>query len=181
MDAAEKAKWTEEAAKDKERFNEENAAYLAKKQPESLKADDAAPVEMRETANKVEEASGNDMDASHMLETMEEALVKSEVVEEKVKEEAFVKSEEVKEEIPEKKIVKARPRGSLTKEVKGKTSGRGKVLKETVAQTSSVACSSGGGGEIPTPVAQYFAFLFSHWAGVRQVFQSYLLLHYYLE
>ena len=174
MDATEKSKWTEEAAKDKERFNEENAAYLAKKQPESLKADDAAPVEMRETANKVEEASGNDMDASHMLETMEEALVKSEVVEEKVKEEAFVKSEEVKEEIPEKKIVKARPRGSLTKEVKGKTSGRGKVLKETVAQTSSVACSSGGGGEIPTPVAKYFAFLFSHWAGVRQVFQSYL-------
>ena len=109
MDATEKAKWTEEAARDKERFNEENAAYLAKKQPESFKADDATPVEMRETANKVEEASGNDMDASHMLETMEEALVKSEVVEEKVKEGAFVKSEEVKEEIPEKKIVKARP------------------------------------------------------------------------
>ena len=187
MDATEKSKWTEEAAKDKERFNEENAAYLAKKQPESFKADDATPVEMRETANKVEEASGSDMDASHMLETMEEVLVKSEVVEEKVKEEALVKSEvqeeRVKEQVSEKKIVKARPRSSLTKEVKGKTSGRGKVLKETVAQTSSVACSSGGGGggEIPTPVAKYFAFLFSHWAGVRQVFQSYLLLHYYLK
>merc|ERR1719222_1642880 len=172
MDATEKAKWTEEAAKDKERFNEENAAYLAKKQPENLKADDATLVEMSEIANKVEEASGSDMDASHMLETMEEVLVKSEVVEEKVKEEALVKSEvqeeRVKEEVSEKKIVKARPKSSLTKEVKGKTSGRGKALKETVAQTSSVACSSGGGGEIPTPVAKYFAFLFSHWAGVRQ-------------
>lgn len=30
MDATEKAKWIEEAAKDKERFNRENAAYLAK-------------------------------------------------------------------------------------------------------------------------------------------------------
>ena len=30
MDATEKAKWIEEAAKDKERFNRENAAYIAK-------------------------------------------------------------------------------------------------------------------------------------------------------
>ena len=108
--------------------------------------------------------------------------MKSEVMEEKAMEEALVKSEvqeeRVKEQVSEKKIVKARPRSSLTKEVKGKTSGRGKVLKETVAQTSSVACSSGGGGEIPTAVAKYFAFLFSHWAGVRQVWTETLITSY---
>jgi len=113
MDATEKAKWTEEAAKDKERFNEENAAYLAKKrQAESIKADDANSVGWRETSS-------------------------------------------------------ARPMGSLTKVAKSKTSGKGKLLalKETVGVTSKVGCSS---GDIPLPVAKYFAFLFSHWAGVRQ-------------
>ena len=110
MDAAEKAKWTEEAAKDKERFNEENAAYLAKKrQAESIKADDANSVGWRETSS-------------------------------------------------------ARPMVVA----KSKTSGKGKLLalKETVGVTSKVGCSS---GDIPLPVAKYFAFLFSHWAGVRQV------------
>ena len=54
MDQTARSKWTEEAAKDKERFNQENAAYLAKKQSESLKVDIASPGEMRETGNKVE-------------------------------------------------------------------------------------------------------------------------------
>ena len=169
MDATEKAKWTEEAAADKERFAKENAAYLAKKQPESLEAaDNVNPGEARETANKVEDedASGSDMDmdASHIHETMEAALVQSEVMKENVKE----------VDVSEKNVVKART--SVTKVSKGKPSGKSKVLalKEAVgntgnvAQTSSVACSSGG-GEIPLPVANYFAFLFSHWAGVRQV------------
>merc|ERR1719193_2345103 len=135
MDATEKAKWTEEAAKDKERFNKENAAYQAKKLPESLKADNADPVEARETSNKVEEASGSDMDASHMFETMEAALMQSGVLEEKVKD----------EEISEKKMVKARPR--VTKVAKGKS--KVLALKETVGnsgnvtQTSSVARNSG--------------------------------------
>ena len=105
MDVTEKEKWTEEAAKDKERFNKENTAYLAKK---SLKADDVTLVEMRETcdvtlvemretSNKVEEASESDKDASHMLKAMEEALVKSEVVEEKAMEGGLVKSEVMEE------------------------------------------------------------------------------------
>ena len=167
MDATEKAKWTEEAAADKERFAKENAAYLAKKQPESLKAaDNVNPGEARETANKVEDedASGSDMGASHMFETMEAALVQSEATKENVRE----------VDVFEKKVVKARAR--VANVAKGKPSGKSKVLalKEAVsntgnvAQTSSVACSSGS-GEIPLPVANYFAFLFSHWAGVRQV------------
>ena len=90
MDATGRAKWTEEAAKDKERFNQENAAYLANQQTESLKADDACPGEVRETSNKVEdeEVSGGNMDATHTLDTMDElpqeALAESEVMGEKV-------------------------------------------------------------------------------------------------
>ena len=171
MDATEKAKWVEEAAKDKERFNKENAAYLAKKQPESLKADDANLGEVGETSIKSEEVSGSDMDASHMFETIEAALVKSEVVE-----------EEVKMEVSEKTIVKAKPKVNMGNGVKGKTSRKVKVptSKETsgnsgnVAATSGVVCSSSG--EIPAPVANYFAFLFSRWAGMRQVCPQYILL-----
>ena len=190
MDAIEKSKWTEEAAKDKERFNKENAAYLAKKQPESIKADDAKPVGRIQTSSKIDEASGSDMDASIMLETMdrdtEEAPMQSEVMEKPLML-SEVTEEEVKEDVTEKKIlevtnwesglltsrekkiVKATARGSLVKEAKGKTSGKGKLmaLKETVGATSNVGCSSSG--EIPLPVAKYFAFLFSHWTGVRQV------------
>ena len=152
MDATGKAKWTEEAAKDKERFNRENAAFLANKQTESLKADYASPGEVKETSNKVEdeEASGGDMDASH---TKEQALAKSEVVGEKL-------------EVSEKKLERARPKSSLRNEAKGKPRGKVLASKESVDQTSSVANSA---GEIPPPVANYFAFLFSHWAGVRQV------------
>ena len=192
MDAIEKSKWTEEAAKDKERFNKENAAYLAKKQSESIKADDAKakPVGRIQTSSKIDEASGSDMDASIMLETMdrdtEEAPMQSEVMEKPLML-SEVTEEEVKEDVTEKKIpevtnwghglltsrekkiVKATARGSLAKEAKGKTSGKGKLmaLKETVVATSNVGCSSSG--EIPLPVAKYFAFLFSHWTGVRQV------------
>ena len=97
MDATEKAKWTEEAAADKERFAKENAAYLAKKQPESLEAaDNVNPGEARKTANKVEDASGSDMDmdASHIHETMEAALVQSEeATEARGREEASKKPE----------------------------------------------------------------------------------------
>merc|ERR1711971_304793 len=70
--------------------------------------------------------------------------------------------------------VKARPKVNIGNGVKGKSSRKVKVptLKETsgnsgnVAATSGAVCSSSG--EIPAPVANYFAFLFSHWAGMRQ-------------
>ena len=106
MDAIEKSKWTEEAAKDKERFNKENAAYLAKKQPESIKADDAKPVGRIQTSSKVDEASGSDMDASIMLETTdtEEAPMQSEVMEKPLML-SEVTEEEVKEDVTEKKIL----------------------------------------------------------------------------
>merc|ERR1719370_972752 len=116
MNATEKAKWIEEAAKDKERLNKENAVYLAKRHPESLKADGTNSVDDRETSNKVEEVCGSDLEASHKLESMEAALVKSEVVEEKVK-----------EEVSEEKTVKARPKvGNVGNKAKGKTDGKAK-------------------------------------------------------
>ena len=165
MDATEKAKWVEEAAKDKERFNKENAAYLAMKQPESVKADDVNLGEVGETSNKAEEVSGSAMDASHMFETIEAApLVKSEVVE-----------EEVKMEVSEKTTVKARSKVNMGNGVKGKTSRKVKVptSKETTGNSGNLAATSGvvgsRSGNIPASVANYFAFLFSRWAGMRQV------------
>ena len=163
-----RAKWTEEAAKDKERFNQENAAYLAKKQTESLKVDIASPGEMRETSNKVEdeEASGGDMDAGDTLKTMEE-----------LPQEALAESEKV--EVSEKKLERERLRSSLRKEAKGKPRSKVLALKGSVEQTSSVASSV---GEIPPTVANYFAFLFSHWAGVRQVSSIlFSVAQYYLQ
>ena len=170
MDATEKAKWIEEAAKDKERFNKENAVYLANKHPESFKADCSNPGEVRETSVKIEEVSGSDLDASHMFETMEAALVKSEDVEKKLK-----------QEVSEKKTVQARPNMNVENGARHKTGGKVKAVKGksgnsgNVAQTSGVACNSSG--EIPTQVANYFAFLFSHWAGARQVCPSDFLMH----
>ena len=117
MDTTEKAKWVEEAAKDKERFNKENAVYQAKKHPESLKAGEAIPGSEGEISNKVEEVSGSDLDTSHMFETMEDALIKSEVVEEKVK-----------QEVAEKKSVQARLKVNVGNGAKIKTGDKVKVL-----------------------------------------------------
>jgi len=166
MDATEKAKWIEEAAKDKERFNKENAVYLAKKQPESLKAGDASPGNEGEISNKAEEVSGSDLDASHMFETMEAALVKSEVGEEKVK-----------QEVTEKKSVQARSKVNVGNVARRKSGGKVKAVKETGGNSGNVAgnpdiASSSSSGEISAPVANYFAFLFSHWAGVRQEYPN---------
>ena len=91
MDATAREKWTEEAAKDKERFDRETAAYLAKKQSEGPKADDASTDAMRDTSIKVEKASVGGMDASYME-------VKSEVMGDQVEVKAETTHMEVKSE-----------------------------------------------------------------------------------
>ena len=128
MDATEKAKWTEEAAKDKERFSKENAAYMAEKNPtpvvvdETIQPDDNAPETGKETLEKI----------VAIAETVEQLI-----------EDAV---------------------GSV---MESRESG---IKSKKVATVKEQGGSSGdGSGEIPPQVANYFAFLFSRWAGARQV------------
>ena len=174
MDATEKAKWTEEAAKDKERFSKENAAYMAEKNPtpvvdETIQPDDNAPATEEETlekivaivetvATKVEDAAGSVMESRDTAEMKQADAMEVEASE--VQERHEVSSMKCTEERSNLKV------GAMPKESKGKSGIKSKKVATVKEQGGS---SGDGSGEIPPQVANYFAFLFSRWAGARQV------------
>ena len=175
MDATEKAKWTEEAAKDKERFSKENAAYMAEKNPtpvvvdETIQPDDNAPATGKETlekivaivetvATKVEDAAGSVMESRDTAEMKQADAMEVEASE--VQERHEVSSKKSTEERSNLKV------GAMPKESKGKSGIKSKKVATVKEQGGS---SGDGSGEIPPQVANYFAFLFSRWAGTRQV------------
>ena len=82
-----------------------------------------------------------------------------------------VEASEVQErhEVSSKKSTEERSNlkvGALPKESKGKSGIKSKKVATVKEQGGS---SGDGSGEIPPQVANYFAFLFSRWAGARQV------------
>ena len=176
MDATEKAKWTEEAAKDKERFSKENAAYMAEKNPtpvvvdETIQPDDNAPATGKETLEKIvaiaetveqliEDAVGSVMESRDTAEMKQADAMEDEASE--VQERHEVSSKKSTEERSNLKV------GALPKESKGKSGIKSKKVAATVKEQGG--SSVDGSGEIPPQVANYFAFLFSRWAGTRQV------------
>ena len=176
MDATEKAKWTEEAAKEKERFSKENAAYMAVKNPtpvvvdETIQPDDNAPATGKETLEKIvsiaetveqliEDAVGSVMVSRDTAEMKQADAMEDEASE--VQERHEVSSKKSTEERSNLKV------GALPKESKGKSGIKSKKVAATVKEQGG--SSGDGSGEIPPQVANYFAFLFSRWAGARQV------------
>ena len=198
MDATEKAKWIEEAAKDKERFNRENAAYIAKQNGPSGQAQaEHSNVKLAILAN-VEGASkqadeGIDAESNARINDRGTSM---ELDEKKRKDEEDQGNGEIGREAGKRNVVdatgetdvaqkakgkdfgvryKANP-GSLVKQARGK--GGNKQLKGDEmnqggviggdVQSSSSSTSCPSGNVSPS-IAKYFAFLFTQWSGVRQV------------
>ena len=176
MDATEKAEWTEEAAKEKERFSKENAAYMAEKNPtpvvvdETIQPDDNAPATGTETLEKIVAIAET---VEQLIEDAVGSVMESRDTAEMNQADAMeVEASEVQErhEVPSKKSTEERSNlkvGALPKESKGKSGIKSKKVAATVKEQGG--SSGDGSGEIPPQVANYFAFLFSRWAGVRQV------------
>ena len=160
MDATEKAKWTEEAAKDKERFSKENAAYMAEKNPtpvvvdETIQPDDNAPATGKETLEKIVAIAET---VEQLIEDAVGSVMESRDTAEMKQADAMeVEASEVQErhEVSSKKCTEERSNLKVTATATVKEQG---------------GSSGDGSGEIPPQVANYFAFLFSRWAGARQV------------
>ena len=198
MDATEKAKWIEEAAKDKERFNRENAAYIAKQNGPSGQAQvghsnvKQAGLAIVEGAPKqADEAIDGEINARSI-----DCGTSMELDEKKGKDEEDQGNGEIGREAGKRNVVdatgetdvaqkakgkdfgvryKANP-GSLVKQARGK--GGNKQLKGDEmnqggviggdVQSSSSSTSCPSGNVSPS-IAKYFAFLFTQWSGVRQV------------
>ena len=136
---------------------------------ETIQPDDNAPATGTETlekivaivetvATKIEDAVGSVMESRDTAEMNQADAMEVEASE--VQERHEVSSKKSTEERSNLKV------GALPKESKGKSGIKSKKVATVKEQGGS---SVDGSGEIPPQVANYFAFLFSRWAGVRQV------------
>ena len=198
MDATEKAKWIEEAAKDKERFNRENAAYIAKQNGPSGQAQaEHSNVKLAILANvegaskQADEAIDGDMFARSI-----DCGTSMELDEKKGKDEEDQENGEFGNEAGNRDAVDATGKTDVAQKAKGKDFGvryranpaslvkqaRGKGGNKQLkgdemnqggviggdVQSSSSSTSCPSGNVSPS-IAKYFAFLFTQWSGVRQV------------
>ena len=198
MDATEKAKWIEEAAKDKERFNRENAAYLAKQngpsgqeqaehsnvKQASLANVEGAPKQADEAIDGASNARSNDCGTSMEIDEKkgkdEEKQENGELGKDAGNRYAVADTRET--DVAQKakgKDFGVRYRaipGSLVKQAKGNGGNKqlkGDEMNKGGAIRGDVQSSSGStscpSGNVSPSIAKYFAFLFTQWSGVRQV------------
>merc|ERR1719495_2079787 len=197
VDATEKAKWIEEAAKDKERFNKENAAYLAKQngpsgqeQAEHSMVKQASLANVEGASRQADGAIGGEINArSNDCET------RMEFDDKKGKNEEEQENGELGKEAGNRNAVdvtgetgvaqkakgkdfgvkyRANP-GSLVKQARGKGGNKqlkGDEMNQDGAIGGDVQSSSSStscpSGYVSPSIAKYFAFLFTQWSGVRQ-------------
>jgi len=197
VDATEKAKWIEEAAKDKERFNRENAAYLAKQNGPSGQAqaghsnvEQAGLSNVEGASKQADEAIDGEINARSI-----DCGTSMVLDEKKGKDQEDQGNGGFGKEAGNRNAVDATGKIDVAQKAKGKDFGvrykanpvslvkqaRGKGGNKQLkgdemnqggviggdVQSSSSSTSCQSGNVSPS-IAKYFAFLFTQWSGVRQ-------------